>query len=64
VELLQMPRRPAQIGGIAALAVQRVCGQHESAQVDPTAAEAVALLALAGGQNVEPAESSDGTDGR
>jgi hypothetical protein len=34
------------------------------AQVDETAAQAVALLALVAGQDVEPAEGSDGTDGR
>ena len=30
----------------------------------PRAAEAVALLALIAGQDVEPVEDSDGTDGR
>ena len=32
--------------------------------LEPKAAEAVALLALVAGQDVEPAEGSDGTDGR
>jgi IS5 family transposase len=32
--------------------------------LEPRAAEAVALLALVAGQDVEPAEGSDGTDGR
>lgn len=34
------------------------------AELDPTAAQALALLALVAGQDVEPAEGSDGTDGR
>jgi len=34
------------------------------ADLDGTAAQAVALLALIAGQDVEPAEGSDGTDGR
>ena len=33
-------------------------------ELDESAASAVALLALVAGQDVEPAESSDGTDGR
>jgi Transposase DDE domain/Transposase domain (DUF772) len=33
-------------------------------QLEPRAAEAVALLALVAGQDVEPAEDSDGSDGR
>ena len=33
-------------------------------ELDGPAAEAVALLALIAGQDVEPAEGSDGTDGR
>jgi hypothetical protein len=33
-------------------------------QITPEASEAVALLALVAGQDVEPAEGSDGTDGR
>src|SRR5205085_3303721 len=32
--------------------------------LEPKATEAVALLALVAGQDVEPAEGSDGTDGR
>lgn len=35
-----------------------------AAQGDPKAADAYALLALVAGQDVEPAEGSDGTDGR
>jgi hypothetical protein len=34
------------------------------AELDPQAAQALALLALVAGQDVEPAEGSDGTDGR
>jgi len=34
------------------------------AELDEKAAQAVALLALVAGQDVEPAEGSDGTDGR
>jgi hypothetical protein len=33
-------------------------------KLDPSAAQAVALLGLVAGQDVEPAEGSDGTDGR
>src|SRR5262249_43269549 len=36
----------------------------KDADLDERAASAVALLALAAGQDVEPAEGSDGTDGR
>ena len=36
----------------------------DGAGLDARAAEAVALLALVAGQDVEPAEDSDGTDGR
>jgi IS5 family transposase len=36
----------------------------EGEGLEPKAAEAVALLALVAGQDVEPAEGSDGTDGR
>ena len=39
-------------------------GTCPSRSSDPRAAEAVALLALVAGQDVEPAEGSDGTDGR
>jgi Transposase DDE domain/Transposase domain (DUF772) len=41
-----------------------VLGALDGAELDGTAAEAVALLALIAGQDVEPAEGSDGTDGR
>ena len=36
----------------------------KEAELDPPAASGVALLALVAGQDVEPAEGSDGTDGR
>lgn len=39
-------------------------GHLPDAEYDAKAAEAVALLALVAGQDVEPAEDSDGTDGR
>ena len=42
----------------------RLLGHLPDAELDAQAAEAVALLALVAGQDVEPAEGSDGTDGR
>jgi Transposase domain (DUF772)/Transposase DDE domain len=42
----------------------RLLGYLPDQQLGPRAAEAVALLALVAGQDVEPAEDSDGTDGR
>jgi hypothetical protein len=42
----------------------RVLGHLPEQQLGPRAAEALALLALVAGQDVEPAEGSDGTDGR
>jgi hypothetical protein len=42
----------------------RLLGHLPEQQMGPRAAEAVALLALIAGQDVEPAEDSDGTDGR
>jgi hypothetical protein len=41
-----------------------VLGVLAAAELDEKAAQAVALLALIAGQDVEPAEGSDGTDGR
>jgi IS5 family transposase len=41
----------------------RLLGHLPEQQLGPRAAEAVALLALIAGQDVEPAEGSDGTDG-
>lgn len=42
----------------------RLLGHLPEQQLAPRAAEAVALLALVAGQDVEPAEDSDGSDGR
>jgi hypothetical protein len=42
----------------------RLLGHLPDTELDPKPAEAVALLALVAGQDVEPAEGSDGTDGR
>ncbi len=42
----------------------RLLGHLPEQELDPKAAEAVALLALIAGQDVEPVEDSDGTDGR
>ena len=42
----------------------RLLGYLPEQELEPAAAEAVALLALVAGQDVEPAEGSDGTDGR
>jgi len=42
----------------------RLLGHLPEQELEPRAAEAVALLALIAGQDVEPAEGSDGSDGR
>jgi Transposase DDE domain len=42
----------------------RLLGYLPEADLGPRAAEALALLALVAGQDVEPVEGSDGTDGR
>src|SRR3954452_12750226 len=42
----------------------RLLGHLPEQELEPAAAEAVGLLALVAGQDVEPAEGSDGTDGR
>jgi IS5 family transposase len=42
----------------------RLLGHLPDQELGPRAAEAVALLALVAGQDVEPVEGSDGTDGR
>jgi hypothetical protein len=42
----------------------RLLGHLPEDELGPRAAEAVALLALIAGQDVEPVEGSDGTDGR
>jgi hypothetical protein len=41
-----------------------IVDEFRDAQLDEPAAQAVALLAVVAGQDVEPAEGSDGTDGR
>jgi Transposase DDE domain/Transposase domain (DUF772) len=41
-----------------------VLGALDASELDDGAAQAVALLALIAGQDVEPAQGSDGTDGR
>jgi hypothetical protein len=47
-----------------ALAVLAELAGPDAPQRDPAAADALGLLALVAGQDVEPAEGSDGTDGR
>ena len=47
-----------------ALAVLAVLAGPDAPRRDRAAADALGLLALAAGQDVEPAEDSDGTDGR
>jgi hypothetical protein len=47
-----------------ALAVLAELAGPASPQRDPAAADALGLLALVAGQDVEPAQDSDGTDGR
>jgi hypothetical protein len=47
-----------------ALAVLSELGGEDASQREPTAADALGLLALVAGQDVEPAEDSEGTDGR
>ena len=47
-----------------ALAVLAVLAGPGAPQREPAAADALGLLALVAGQDVEPAEESDGTDGR
>ena len=42
----------------------RLLGHLPEQELGPAAAEAVGLLALVAGQDVEPADGSDGTDGR
>ena len=43
---------------------RQLVGRLGERELEPKAAAAVALLALVAGQDVEPAEGSDGTDGR
>jgi DDE family transposase/transposase-like protein DUF772 len=58
------PEARAQLVDALVADAHRLLGHLPEAQLEPRAAEAVALLALIAGQDVEPAEDSDGTDGR
>jgi Transposase DDE domain/Transposase domain (DUF772) len=55
--------RNALVDGLVSDA-HRVLGHLPEQELGPRGAEAVALLALIAGQDVEPIEGSDGTDGR
>ena len=55
--------RAALIDGLVGDA-HRLLGHLPETELGPKAAEAMGLLALVSGQDVEPAEDSDGTDGR
>lgn len=55
--------RDALVDGLVGDA-HRVLGHLPEQDLGPRASEAVALLALIAGQDVEPVEGSDGTDGR
>jgi hypothetical protein len=55
--------REALVSALVGDATSIVCALTE-AKLDERAAQALALLALVAGQDVEPAEGSDGTDGR
>jgi hypothetical protein len=55
--------REALVSALVGDATSIVCALSE-AKLDERAAQALALLALVAGQDVEPAEGSDGTDGR
>ncbi|MEY2503466.1 MAG: hypothetical protein QOI07_3803 [Verrucomicrobiota bacterium] len=55
--------REALVDGLVSDA-HRVLGHLPEQELGPREAEAVALLALIAGQDVEPVEGSDGTDGR
>jgi hypothetical protein len=55
--------RDALVSALITDAATIVDGLH-GVELDERAAQAVALLALVAGQDVEPAEGSDGTDGR
>jgi hypothetical protein len=55
--------REALVSALVGDATSIVCALAE-AKLDERAAQALALLALVAGQDVEPAEGSDGADGR
>jgi hypothetical protein len=58
------PQARAELVDALVTDAHRLLGHLPEQQLGPPAAEAVALLALIAGQDVEPAEGSDGTDGR
>ena len=58
------PRAREQLVDALVSDAHRLLGYLPEQELEPAAAEAVALLALVAGQDVEPAEGSDGTDGR
>jgi hypothetical protein len=58
------PRRCRQLSSMARALARMVRRAFRDAELDEAAASAVALLALAAGQDVKPAEGSDSTDGR
>ena len=59
-----MPRPARELVDALVSDAHRLLGHLPEQELDPRAAEAVALLALVAGQDVEPADGSDGTDGR
>src|SRR3954454_24977859 len=58
------PQARAQLVDALVSDAHRLLGPPPAAERDPRAADAVGLLALVAGQDVEPAEGSDGTDGQ
>ena len=58
------PQARAQLVDALVGDAHRLLGHLPEQQLGPGGAEAVALLALIAGQDVEPAENGDGTDGR
>jgi Transposase DDE domain/Transposase domain (DUF772) len=57
------PQARAQLVDALVSDAHRLLGHLPEQELDPRAADAVGLLALVAGQDVEPAEGSDGTDG-
>jgi hypothetical protein len=58
------PQARAELVDALVTDAHRLLGHLPERELDPRAAEAVALLALVAGQDVEPAAGSDGSDGR
>jgi Transposase DDE domain/Transposase domain (DUF772) len=58
------PQARAQLVDALVGDAHRLLGHLPEQELGPRAAEAVALLALVAGQDVEPADDGDGTDGR